>query len=176
MGTIEHYEQHRSSSGAAAESQKGNVAMIVSDVSNSKMSRTGTGSITDADSPSAAEDDDSEFATLSECVQAAALFDKFVAESAYFCINISWDARKKLSEFFGANADDANSLKVESMVHHLQDSKVTRESMWRIFVESRESIFLLLLQSLGRFVLTESYPKLERSMSQSGPSALRRAA
>ena len=145
------------------------VAVIVNDFSHSLagLSRARSGSEEDESEA----DDDTEFATLSECVQGAALFDKFVSNDAYFCVNISGEARDDLYALFGAKTDDAGSLKMESMVRHLRQSKVTKKQMWLAFDESRKSIFLLLLQSLGRFVQTECFPKLNRSLSRSASHA-----
>ena len=78
-------------------------------------------------SDDASADADSEFATFTECLQSAKLFEKFIANEAYFCINISGSQRERLYEFFGFKDDEPKSQHIENMIEYVRERKVTKQ-------------------------------------------------
>eukprot|EP01083_Nonionella_stella_P014817 41492_1 len=88
-----------------------------------------------------------------QCVK---LFQKYVANGSYFCINISGEDRIKLYELLGY---DNNSTKCEEeLVEILRDKcENNMDKLYHIFDTARYAVFRLMLWSVSRFETSDLY-------------------
>eukprot|EP01084_Bolivina_argentea_P087391 157837_1 len=98
-------------------------------------------------------------------LQAVQLFEKYISNSGYFCINISFSARGFLYDTFGYN--DSHKIQESEMVKSLKQNKITNENLFHLFDESRTQILKLLKSAYGRFKRSDAFIKLEQTISES---------
>eukprot|EP01084_Bolivina_argentea_P072382 131423_1 len=106
------------------------------------------------------------YPTTEEYLQCISIFKKYIANDAYFCINIDSAARLELYNVFGCNMNYASNRNNENlMIEALQNtSGIDVNKLFHLFDASRTQIYQLLLFAFARFKRTDEYKSLISSM------------
>eukprot|EP01083_Nonionella_stella_P300678 1027820_1 len=91
-----------------------------------------------------------------EYMQCAMIFEKYVPDSSYFCINIDGPTRCLLMKQFGGEDGTKN---VEYYAQVLKENGMTKEELFHVFDPCRFGIYRLLMSAFTRFKPTPQYQK-----------------
>eukprot|EP01083_Nonionella_stella_P117693 351033_1 len=86
---------------------------------------------------------------------AVEIFQKYIINRAYFCINISYDHRAQLYALFGWN-DSKQSIE-SVMVKHLKERDLSLLELMHIFDDVRIEVYKLMANGFRRFKVTGEY-------------------
>eukprot|EP00483_Globobulimina_turgida_P006312 UN06322 len=90
--------------------------------------------------------------SFSEYLQSVQFFKKYVANNSYFCINISYVQRNSLYQQFGIENESHNaSQSNQEIAQFLKTNKVSTDTLFHLYDESRREILILLNFAFSRF-------------------------